>query len=244
MTMKLLTENNPKALKSEALGYATAILHLAPYDLSGTNVCPFAKQAKCFEGCLNTAGRGQMTSIQQSRIRKTRLFVDHREEFFALLRSDIEAFLRRCDRRGLTPSVRLNGTSDILWENESVGFKPNIFEHFRDVQFYDYTKVAKRLERELPFNYHLSLSYSEANLSYARQVWKTHAKTNCNVVVVVRNDEVKQQWLDAPVFHTVDGDKSDLRFLESGAIVVLRAKGRAKHDASGFVLDGFAKATN
>ena len=50
-----------KMAKGEAFGYKTAILHLAPFDLSGRNVCQ--KQPKdrgCIAPCLNTSGRGQM----------------------------------------------------------------------------------------------------------------------------------------------------------------------------------------
>ena len=34
-----------KMAKGEAFGYKTAILHFAPYDLSGKNVCPKATKA-------------------------------------------------------------------------------------------------------------------------------------------------------------------------------------------------------
>ena len=40
-----------KMAKGEAFGYKTAILHLAPYDLSGKNVCP--KATKALEDVLN-----------------------------------------------------------------------------------------------------------------------------------------------------------------------------------------------
>ena len=51
-----------KMAKGEAFGYKTAILHLAPYDLSGRNVCPKATKGPggCIDPCLNTSGRGQM----------------------------------------------------------------------------------------------------------------------------------------------------------------------------------------
>ena len=57
-----------KMAKGEAHGYKTAILHLAPYDLSGKNVCPKATKGPggCIAPCLNTSGRGQMGSVQKA----------------------------------------------------------------------------------------------------------------------------------------------------------------------------------
>ena len=60
-------------LKGWKHGWITALLHLAPYNLSGRNVCPKASAA-CAEACLNTAGRGQMNSVQAARINKTKYF--------------------------------------------------------------------------------------------------------------------------------------------------------------------------
>ena len=62
-----------KMAKGERFGYKTAILHLAPYKLSGKNVCPKASAA-CAAACLNTSGRGQMNSVQDARINKTNAF--------------------------------------------------------------------------------------------------------------------------------------------------------------------------
>ena len=50
-----------KMAKGEKYGYKTAILHLAPFDLSIKNVCPKASK-ECAAACLNTSGRGQMIS--------------------------------------------------------------------------------------------------------------------------------------------------------------------------------------
>jgi hypothetical protein len=71
---KLLSTGNPKTLKGMKQGYMTYILHLAPANLSGYEVCP-KRTAGCTAACLNTAGRGGMfkpggtNTIQQARIR-------------------------------------------------------------------------------------------------------------------------------------------------------------------------------
>ena len=52
---KLLNiDKNAKTIKGQAYGYMTAILYLAPSDLSGFNVCPMASKG-CKSACLNTA---------------------------------------------------------------------------------------------------------------------------------------------------------------------------------------------
>ena len=72
--MKLLSTANPKIQKGTKLGYLSFILHLAPANLSGREVCPKRTEG-CTTACLNTAGRGGMfrkgentNVIQQARI--------------------------------------------------------------------------------------------------------------------------------------------------------------------------------
>ena len=70
--MKLLNDGNYKTRKGEKKGWKTFGLHLAPHTLAGRNVCPHASPG-CAAACLNTAGRGIMTSVQDARIRKTKM---------------------------------------------------------------------------------------------------------------------------------------------------------------------------
>ena len=70
----LLTAGNAKIIKGEALGYVTKGIHLAPANLSGYEVCNWRSKG-CTIACLNTAGRGQMQNTQDSRIKKTKLFL-------------------------------------------------------------------------------------------------------------------------------------------------------------------------
>ena len=80
--MKVLSVGNPKLMKGEKKGYLSFVLHLAPADVSGREVCP-KRTAGCTSSCLNTAGRGGIFKkgettnvIQQARIRKTKYFFD------------------------------------------------------------------------------------------------------------------------------------------------------------------------
>lgn len=235
MKMNLLTLGNPKVMKGQAAGYLTAILHLAPSRLSGYNVCPRAS-AGCAAACLNTAGRGGMfrkgettNLIQQARIRRTQALFGDRDTFLELLVADVEKVIRQAAKLNLTPAIRLNGTSDLRWEvmpvvRNGVTY-PNIMTAFPDIQFYDYTKMENR--RELPANYHLTFSLAEDNDERAQVAMAN----GLNVAVVFF--KVPAEYKGRPV---VDGDATDLRFLDPKQVVVgLKAKGRAKRDVSGFV---------
>ena len=224
--------SNAKTVKGDGSEYLTAIMYLTPWKSAGINVCPMAEQAKCIDGCLNTAGRGQMSSVQIGRARKTQWFATDRQGFMAQLVADLESFVSYCSKRGIQPCVRLNGTSDIRWELIPVEGHKNIMEAFPSVVWYDYTKIANR--RNVPENYHLTWSYSGANEAYAKQ--HAIAKANgLNIAVVFRRKgDIPTEFLGLP---TIDGDRDDMRFLDpKGVVVALYAKGKAKQDQSGFVV--------
>jgi hypothetical protein len=225
--------SNAKTVKGDGSEYLTAIMYLTPWKSAGINVCPMAEQAKCIDGCLNTAGRGQMSSVQVGRARKTQWFASDRAGFMAQLVADLESFVSYCSKRGIQPCVRLNGTSDIRWELIPVNGFRNIMEAFPMVTFYDYTKIANR--RNVPENYHLTWSYSGANEAYAKQ--HAIAKANgLNIAVVFRRKgDIPTEFLGLP---TIDGDRDDMRFLDpDGVVVALYAKGKAKQDNTGFVVN-------
>lgn len=225
MGFKLITLNNHKIQKAKAFGYLNAILHLAPARLSGFNVCP-KSSAGCRAACLYTAGFGVYSNVQAARVRKTRLLYEKPEAFRSMLRADIAALVRAAKRQGLTPAVRLNGTSDIVWEKKF----PEIFAEFPNLQFYDYTKLSHRLAASyhLPANYHLTFSASENNWPECRAA----LERGFNVAMVFSG--VMPEWYNG--YAVIDGDINDLRFLDvNPCIVGLSPKGRARRDVSGFV---------
>jgi hypothetical protein len=238
---------NAKTVKGDKLGdYMTAILYLAPFKASLVgNVCAMAEVAGCVAGCLNTAGRGEMSSVQAARVAKTRRYFADRAVFMADLVADITRFVRHCAKQGIKPAVRLNGTSDIAWEtahpcHRDGAYFASIFEAFPEVQFYDYTKIAKRARKSLPANYTLVLSFSESNREYADSIRMTAAETGANVAVVFRSKAVRDAYMLTGFegVEVIDGDETDLRFTDpKGVVVGLYAKGRAKGDQSGFVID-------
>lgn len=235
--MKLLSTGNPKLLKGEKKGYLSFVLHLAPADLSGKEVCP-KRTAGCTQACLNTAGRGgifkkgEFTNvIQEARIRKTKKFFDMRDQFMSDLVADIKLGIKQAEKKGMIPAFRLNGTSDLSFEKyevsrDGVVYK-NIFEAFPEVQFYDYTKVLGRKVSHIP-NYHLTFSNADGNLN---DVLKAR-DAGLNIAAVFRS--LPEKFLGLPV---INGDETDLRFLDPKRVIVgLKAKGKARKDTSGFVI--------
>ena len=141
---KLLTENNHKTIKGEKLGIKTLILYLSPYkdNTRGKNLCPKASLG-CSKACLFNSGMGGMYKrVADGRRNKTEWFLEDRESFVSTLISEITKAVNKYSADWVL-SIRLNGTSDIVWENIYYGGK-NIFEHFPDVDFYDYTKISTR----------------------------------------------------------------------------------------------------
>ena len=231
--MALLTVGNPKLLKGQKKGYLSSVLHLAPADLSGKNTCPKAT-AGCKAACLNTAGRGGIfkkgettNTIQQARIRKTKMFFENRNTFMQELVIEIGKTIKKAEKQGLIPVFRLNGTSDLSWEKYEVADGKNIFQMFPEVQFYDYTKVLGRKVSHIP-NYHLTFSKADGNDMDVRLA----ASNGMNVAAVFH--KLPEKYIGRPV---INGDDTDLRFLDpKGVIVGLKAKGKAKKDTTGFVV--------
>jgi len=222
--MRLFTVGNPKTEKGESLGYQTHIMHLAPADSSGYEVCP-GRSMYCTIECLNTAGRGRFDKTQEARIRKTVEFFKYRTRFLSDMIKDIDTGIRLAIRRSLIPVFRPNGTSDIRWELYGIPQK------YPNIQFYDYTKLSNR--KNVPDNYYLTFSLSEDNLDSALEAFDN----GMNVAAVFstkKGQPLPSEYMGRPV---VDGDTHDLRFLDpKGVWVGLRAKGEAKGSDSPFVI--------
>ena len=236
--------NNAKTVKGDGI-FETAIMYLAPSDISGRNVCPMAKTAMCEQACLYSAGRGAFNYVQAARIAKAKRYHANRALFMAQLAEDCAGFVAYCKRKGVKPAIRLNGTSDIQWEVSHPVTRDgteyaSIFDAFPEITYYDYTKLVKRVYRKLPVNYSLVLSYSNANPDYARSVVAAHNDTGCNVAVVFRDKATRSRYMETGFdgATVIDGDRDDLRFNDPrGVVVGLYAKGKAKADQSGFVID-------
>lgn len=216
-----------KTSKGEKLGYLTGVMYLAPAQESGVmNTCPMASEG-CKAVCLFTAGRGIFKNVHDARVQRTKEFKDDPKTFMNRLAEEIIALERKAKREGLIPVVRLNGTSDLPWENVKLDDGRNIMEHFPHLQFYDYTKIPKRMQKfldgKMPANYHLTFSRSEHN-----QIDALHFLGRGGNVAVVfdtkKGHPLPGQWHG---FSVVDGDVTDIRFKDGrkyhGAVYGRRA---------------------
>lgn len=224
--MKILgIDNNAKTVKGLKKKITTAIIYLAPSDASGLiNTCTSASKG-CRSACLFTAGRGRMNPIREARINKTRFLVNEEETFLRQLWKEIESHERRAKKKNLLPCVRLNGTSDLRWEDYKLD-GVNVFDSFPSVQFYDYTKHIQRAvafaNGKLPKNYHLTFSKSE-NTSDATV--RDLLKRGVNVAVVYWNELPRE---DFGGFRVINGDENDARFRDPlGVVVGLKYKASA-----------------
>jgi hypothetical protein len=224
--LKLLAFNSDaKTIKGMKKGWLTFIMYLAPSRASipfgGRDTCPWASPG-CSAACLFTAGRAQtFPKINQARIRKTLWYFENRAEFMAQLHEDIAIAVRLAKLRGLKPCFRLNGTSDISWHKVALAHPK--------LQFYDYTKGIERILNNDISNYHFTFSRSEENGEDALKVLAAGKNA-----AFVFSQPIPRSWMG---YRVIDGDQNDLRFLDpKGVIVALKAKGRARHDESGFVV--------
>lgn len=229
-------ESNPKIAKNMKQGVLSAPLHLAPYNLSGFNVCPQASKG-CIAACLHTAGNpAYMAGKEKARIARTQAYFGARKAFMALVAFEIEALAIKAKRLNMVCGIRLNATSDIPFEKIAldVNGKPvaNLMAAFPNVDFYDYTKTTKRALQWamglMPQNYHITFSKSETNESDCQKV----AKAGGNIAVVF--DELPETYMGLPV---INGDSHDFRPIDGkGVCVGLKWKGKAKADETGFVV--------
>jgi hypothetical protein len=224
-TKSLLSSSNSKLEKGEKLGWLTLGLSLAPANLSGRNLCPHASKG-CTKACLFTSGHGRFDGVKNARLERSHFFLSRRAEFLAQLIAEIRKGEKAAAKKGMKLAVRLNVMSDLPWHNLI-----NMAD-FPNVQFYDYTPNIKRALQwaagELPANYHVTFSRKEDNADAVQLA----VEAGVNVATVF--DAVPESYSGRPV---VDGDVSDLRFLDQrGVIVGLKAKGDGKKDTSGFVI--------
>ena len=132
--MKILgIDNNAKTVKGRKKQYSTAIIYLAPSNASGViNTCTSASRG-CRAACLFTSGRGRMNPIREARINKTKFLVNEEEKFLRQLWKETSNHIKLSNKKGLIPCERLNGTSDLRWEDYKLEGQ-NIFESFKDLK--------------------------------------------------------------------------------------------------------------
>lgn len=211
-----------KLEKSEKNGVLTYGVYLAPWNLSGHQVCAGGRH--CHEFCLSGSGqnkidilaRGEKQSkINISRIKKTRLFYENRPVFIKLLVHEINRAANKAAAKNMPFSVRLNCTSDLspeLFKDPETGL--NILQLFPNVQFYDYTKVPRRIALLGKYtNYDLTFSFDGYNMKTAKQFLQAGGR-----VAVVFDGHKLPATFDG--WRVINGNNYDFRYLDPGRVIV------------------------
>jgi len=227
----LLTDSNPKILKSDI---KTFILHLSPSNTSGViNVCKSA--FNCKKLCLHHSGNPlHYSSKIKSRINKTIAFNYSQNDFMCLL---ILSIIRNYKKNNsLKTAFRLNGTSDILFENIQIyipvslsdfiynkfsfninsGYYSNIFEvfkHEKNIIMYDYTKEKREFKTLLnEFNYHLTFSFDGENnrVNVKRCIEAMEQNVNIAACIHLKKSQLLPTTFYSEIFNkqfsVIDGD--------------------------------------
>jgi hypothetical protein len=208
-----------KGLKYNEMTY---ILYLAPASQSGYNVCPMSTE-ECRTACLTESGHNRIdvkkNNINKARIKKTKLFFEHREFFMSWLVTEITKAKIDAHMKGYQFSVRINGTSDISLESFKLGRK-NILQIFPLIPFYDYTKVSKRFDMLDKYdNYDLTYSFSGHNML---QCLDLLSKQKGRVAMVFEGKVLPKTFMG---YDVIDGDAYDMRYYDpQGVIVGLKFK--------------------
>ena len=228
---KLLTKNT-KLDKGNKYEYYNIGLQLAPSYISGFNTCPNAS-INCGMSCLNFTGHGakhmlnknNIHMVLKARIIRTILFFEYRKQFKNRLIQEINLHKNKVKKlndnnlndKKIKICIRLNVLSDIKHEK----INKDILEMFKDIQFYDYSKILNRDIKHLS-NYHLTISRNELN----KDIIKDMPHNKAYVFNVKRNDKLPEYYENKKV---IDGDLHDLRFLDNKDVIVgLRYKGNNK----------------
>jgi len=104
------------------------------------------KKLNCWRYCLDRSGRNfrlndnEITQIDRARKRKTDFYFDDRKKFLRQLHHELELLEIRSAKKQKQSFVRLNGTSDLLFEK----IDRSIFDSHKGISFYDYTKIPNR----------------------------------------------------------------------------------------------------
>ena len=227
----LLSEGstNSKTAKNEL---TTFILYLAPSDIIGThNLCPMAS-AGCKAACLYSAGRGRFSNVQLSRINKAKFWAYDRQAFYIQLATELMKIHDKSNFEKI--AIRLNGTSDIdhinlLQRYTGINF---LDPFYSNLLFYDYTKNINVYKRYFGSNYKLTFSKSEVNFDECLEVINMGGN-----IAAVFSAELPEEYGGIKV---INGDFSDLRYFDPlNVIVGLKAKGDAKKDTTGFVINQY-----
>ena len=220
---------NAKTSKNEQDTY---ILYLAPYNQNskGINICPKASEG-CAAACLFSAGRGAFSNVIKARQNKTEYYLHDKKTFINQLANELIKIDKKASKNTNQTLIRLNGTSDLDFIFLLKKYANFDISNYKNLHFYDYTKILGKVKKySNNKNYTLTFSRAEDN---EQDIFKA-VQYGANVSAVFKGT-LPQTYKGIPV---IDGDKTDNEMLKyKGYILGLKAKGKARTDKSGFVIN-------
>lgn len=249
---ELLSANSKlRKLPGRAGRYRAIGLALAPAQYSGKELCAW-RTSGCTMACNGFwSGMNVTISTRLALIGRAVLFNWYRDIFRSKLRRELGNFAKLCKRTNVRPAVRLNVSSDVVWER----LFAELFTEFPMIHFLDYTKALPKHRPTLPPNYQLVHSFNERTT--AADVWDI-VQSGRNVVIAFDSAYAPSRglWGALPrsvrftddsgrdfTLPVVNGDRHDLRLRDMdgrGVVVGLHGKsGRQRVEksvASGFMI--------
>lgn len=241
---KLLSKGSTNAKTTKNVR-ETYILYLIPTDKNskGKNLCPKASIG-CANACLESAGRGKFKNVRNARSNKTEYFVQDPKTFTAQLILEIEFLRIKAKRQNKEIAIRLNGTADVdflflfqkyhNWNYTEKAETPGSGN--AGIYFYDYTPNIQKFKRYRGTKYALIFSKKEDNPEEVQT-----AIDLCGKVSAVFKGDIPETYKGIKV---IDGDQRDDLILDiiqdpEPIIIALKAKGKAKHDKTGFTITDY-----
>lgn len=238
----LTINSDPKTIKGLKKGYITAIIYLSPYKKSGRNFCVHASPG-CIDACLDIAGRGKMDFTQKARLKRSHFFTKDKINYLNNVVLRISNFIQYAKNKNLIPVIRLNGTSDIPYENIKIKLNDllqykrlnnakhknvfmsfiqnnkikeslNIMNIFKDVQFYDYTKFPLNKRPKAIKQANYDLTFSRSE-NNENNAFK-YLKSGSGRSAFVFSHKLPKVYKG---YKVINADKSDLRFLEDKNVI-------------------------
>lgn len=220
---RTLLSTSSKYSLSHEYGYINTGLYLDPF--ASKDICP--NKGACARTCLTFTGR--MPLSKDKRRLLTAAFIKYPVEFLQRLIVELQQIILDGYLQDKKIAFRFNGTSDIKIEKILNIDRLSAALNYR-VSFYDYTKLDLST-RNPSEHYHLTYSIDERlNIKEG----KKYLCAGYCVAIVMKKKDVNK-LVDNDSF--IDGDRHDLRFLDSG-IVLLKAKNLIgkKYSDTGIVL--------
>lgn len=219
----------------------------APHWISGYNTCAGAS-LECAKECIFFSGHGQRFMVHNgthhvavARITRTLLMKEHFEHFKARFIKEVQAKIRKARDLGVGIALRPNVFTDEPFHIRI----PELWDLDLDA-IYDYTKVLKASKMMMHDvgTYHITLSRNE-NTTQSDMIKAIRNKINVTLVIDLQDGEsFPDTWtfddgVDSITVPTIDGDKSDHRFLDPAGVAVL-LKLKKSGNVNGDDTSGFA----